>query len=62
MLNMDNKWFIDVWQNYNLWVTVVIPTVAGIVLKIIAIVHPGVTTNKIIDLIENSLPVKKIVP
>ena len=59
---MDNKWLIDVWQNYNLWVTVVIPAVAGIVLKIIAIVHPGVTTNKIIDLVENSFPVKKDAP
>ena len=59
---MDNKWLIDVWQNYNLWVTVVIPAVAGIVLKTIAIIHPGVPTDKIIDLIKDSLPVKKDVP
>ena len=59
---MDNKWLIDVWQNYNLWVTVVIPAVAGIILKVIAIIHPGVKTDKIIDLIKDSLPVKKDVP
>jgi hypothetical protein len=45
----DNKWLLDVWQNYNLYFLIILPGF----LKIIAIIHPGVKTNQIIDLVQS---------
>ena len=47
----DNQWFLSFWTNYSMLILMV-PTISGAVLKVIAKVHPGVPSDEIMELIK----------
>jgi len=46
---LDDKWWLWLWHHFS-FIMVMIPSAVGIVLKIVAVKHPDVPTDKIIDL------------
>lgn len=49
MLIFDNNWFYYVAENYSIAIGIG-TTAVSLLLKVIAIIHPGVQTDKIVDL------------
>ena len=52
---LSNDWWTWVWANYNMTILGV-PTALSFLLKLIAIFHPNVTSNKVMDLIADYWP------
>ena len=46
----DNSWFLAVWTNFSI-LLLMVPSVIGAVLKLIAVIHPSVPTNAIMELV-----------
>lgn len=54
---LTNDWVIWFYNNYSMAI-VGVPAVIVFLLKLVAIIRPTVPTNKIIDLIKDSWPIK----
>lgn len=58
---LNNAWWSWFWSEYSMTV-IAVPTVVAFVLKLIAIYHPGIKSDQIIDVFKTYWPVKKDAP
>jgi len=58
MLFLSNDWMVWFWREYSVAI-IAFPTIISFLFKLVAIYHPKVQSNKVVELIEQYWPKKK---